>query len=197
MVESLANVLHTTDNDNEDTIIKTENPTSQSTQMLHQMMQQKQQIHIIMSQLQTHLNNPNKNGGHYNNTSGGKKRNKAPFWKKRYWWTHGACNHQGSNCRTKSEDHIDNVTLNKQLNGRNCNFRHIDKNNNAWRCGIDSRGIDKYKNKPLSLPINFTSVVPPIMKTVLAKANSGSPQHYLRNEDKGVLIHMKPATNHF
>ena len=37
-----------------------------------------------MAHMQTQLNNTNKNGGNYNNTSGGKKSNKAPFWKKRY-----------------------------------------------------------------------------------------------------------------
>ena len=77
-----------------------------------------QQMQTQMAQLQTKLNNDNKNGGNDNNTSVGNNINRVPFWRQFYWWYHGACNHQGSYCHAKSEDHKDNVTLNKQLNGR-------------------------------------------------------------------------------
>ena len=47
--------------------------------------------------------------------------------------------------------------------------------------------IDKDKNNSSYLPINFPSVVPPIMKNILAKADSGSLLHYFKNDNKCVL----------
>ena len=44
VVEGLTNVLNPTEDDNEDTIIKMANKTSQSTHMLPQLMQKVQQI---------------------------------------------------------------------------------------------------------------------------------------------------------
>ena len=54
---------------------------------------------------------------------------------------------------------------------------------------------DKDKNKSSYLTINFKSVVSPIMKTILAKADSGALSNCLKNEDKDIVINMKPATN--
>ena len=55
--------------------------------------------------------------------------------------------------------------------------------------------IDKDKNKSSYLQITFPSVVPPIMKNSLAKLGSIASQHYFKNEDRSVLINMKPAMN--
>ena len=112
MLEGIANVLHPKDNDNEDTQIQMVNPTSQPTLMLPQLMQQIQQMQILMEQMKTQLNNSNKNGGSDNSTSGGNNINKVPFWRQLYFWTHGACNHQGIRFRSKAEGQKYNATLN-------------------------------------------------------------------------------------
>ena len=62
VVEGISNVLHSTDNDNEDNIIKMENETIQSTQMLPQLMQQMKQRKTLIAHIQTKLSNTNKNG---------------------------------------------------------------------------------------------------------------------------------------
>ena len=51
--------MHPTYNDNEDTPIQTANETSQSTQMLPQLMQKMKQIQTLMAQMQTQLHNTN------------------------------------------------------------------------------------------------------------------------------------------
>ena len=73
VVEVLANDLHQIDNDTENTLIQMANVTSQSTQILPQILQQMQQMKMLMAQMQTRLNN----GGSANSTGGG---NKVPFW---------------------------------------------------------------------------------------------------------------------
>ena len=45
------------------------------------------------------------------------------------------------------------------------------------------------------MPINFPSVVPTIIKNTLAKSDSRSLRHYFKNDGKGVLRGIKPATN--
>ena len=104
-----------------------------------------QQMQTQMAQLQTKLNNDNKNGGNNNNTSVGNKNNNVPFWRQLYFWTQGACNHQGSHCCSKVEGHKDNSTFNTQLKWRYHICYPRDKNNNSWRCGKDSELIDKDK----------------------------------------------------
>ena len=84
-----------------------------------------------MVHMQTQLNNTNKNDGNDNNTSGGNKSNKVPFWKQFYCYTHVASNNQGGSCISKSERHKDNVAFNKQLNGSDLNCHHRNENNNA------------------------------------------------------------------
>ena len=59
----------------------------------------------------------------------------------------------------------------------------------------DSDLIEKDKNKYSSLTINFIYISPPIMITILAKADSVSLRHHFKNEDKGVLLNMKSTMN--
>ena len=58
-----------------------------------------------MAQMQTQLNNTNKNGGNDNNNNDGNKSNEVPFWRQFYCWTHDAYNFQGSYCCAKAEFH--------------------------------------------------------------------------------------------
>ena len=102
---------------------------------------------------------------------------------------------QEISCRSEAEGHKNNATLNKQLNRSDHNWYHNDNNNKAWRCGTYSEGMDKDKNKSSSSPITFTYVVPPIIKTILAKSDSGASQNYFKNEYKVILINTKLATN--
>ena len=55
--------------------------------------------------------------------------------------------------------------------------------------------IDADKNNYSYLPIAFPSVVPPILKTIIAKLDIGSSQDYFKNYGKGISIDIKPATN--
>ena len=154
-----------------------ENSTIQSTQILPQLLHQLQQINTLMAHMQTQLNNTNKNGGNDSNNWGGNKSNKIQFWWKLYCWTNGSWNCQGGFCRAKAEGHKYNATFNKQLNKINRNCHHCDQNNNIWRCGTDSEVVDKDKNKSSYLPITLSSVVLPIMNTILAKSDSGESQN--------------------
>ena len=148
-----------------------------------------------MAHMQTQLNNTNKNGGNYNNTSGGNKSNSVSFWRQFYCWTYGACNQQGSCCLSKAEGHKENSTINKKINRSDQNFHHCDKNNNSWRCGTYNEVIKKDKNKSPSLPIIFSYVAQPIIKTIPANEDSGALRNYFKNEYKNVLIDIKPLMN--
>ena len=55
--------------------------------------------------------------------------------------------------------------------------------------------IYKDKNKSSCVPITLPCVVPPIMETIIAKSDGGALRYYFENEDKGVLINMKPVMN--
>ena len=79
VVEGIANVLQPNENNKKDNPIKMVNTTSQSTQIVPQLMQQIHQMQTLMSQIQNQLKNTNKNDGNYNNTSGGNKSIKLPF----------------------------------------------------------------------------------------------------------------------
>ena len=72
------------------------------------------------------------------------------------------------------------MAFNKQLNGSYRNCYHSDKNKNSWQCGKDNELIDKDKNEALSLPITFPSVLPSLMKNILAKADSGALRYYFK-----------------
>ena len=102
MVEVLINVLQSKHKDNEHNIIQMANVTSQSTQILTQLLQKMQKMQTFRVHTQTQLNNTNKNGGNDNNTSDVNKSEKVQFLIQLYFWNHGACNHQGGCCRAKS-----------------------------------------------------------------------------------------------
>ena len=78
MVEVLTNILQPTDKDNEDTIIQMENSTIHHTKMLPQLLEQMRQMQTLMVQMNTQLNNTNKNCTNDNRTSVGYKSNKVP-----------------------------------------------------------------------------------------------------------------------
>ena len=81
----------------------------------------------LLAQIQTQLNNNNKNGVNDNITSDGNKSNKVLFWIQFYFWTHGACNHKGSRLPSNAEVHKDTATLDKQLNESDHNCHHHKK----------------------------------------------------------------------
>ena len=133
VVEGLSDVLQPAENYTEDTLFQMENATNQSTQMLPQLVQQTQQMKMILAQVQTHFKNNNKNGNNcvnYNSTNGDNNI-RTPFLRLLYYWTHGACNHQGSRCHSKTEGHKDTEKFDSHLNRSNRNVHHHDKKNNA------------------------------------------------------------------
>ena len=130
VVEGLSDVLQPADDDTEDTLFQMANATNQSTQMLPQLVQQMQQMKMILAQVQTHFKNNNKNGNNcvnYNSTNGDNNRG-TPFLRLLYYWTHGACNHQGSPCHF---NHKDTEKFDSHPNRSNRNVHHHDKKNNA------------------------------------------------------------------
>ena len=86
------------------------------------------------------------------------------------------------------------MAYSKKINGSDWNCHLCDKKNNAWQVGTDSEVTDRDKNS-LYLPITSITVFPTIMKTILEKSDSGASRHYLKNEEKGILINMEPSTN--
>lgn len=63
-------------------------------------------------------NNGNNNGKNKGKNAGKGKKDKNRL----YCWTHGACNHKGSDCNNKSEGHKDEATVHNMMNGstKNC-----------------------------------------------------------------------------
>ena len=99
----------------------------------------------------------------------------------KYCWTHGACTHNGADCKTKAQNHIDMATFKNRRGGSN-------KGCKEWRCGTEVK--NKNINSEKLLVSNLTSVVPPqqtnqsiAASTTIAKADSGASKHYFKEKD--------------
>ena len=74
VVEGISNVLQPKENDTEYILFQMDNTTSQSTQILSQLVHKMKQIQTLMAHINTKLNSNNKKGGNYNNTGDDKKK---------------------------------------------------------------------------------------------------------------------------
>ena len=124
VVQGIANFLQKTDDDSEETLLQISNETSQSTQILPQMVQKTKQMKTPMIQIQIQLNNNNNSGENDNSNGGGKT---VPFWRKFYCCTCVAYNHKCIHCCYTTEGHKDTVTLDQHLNRNDCNCHHFER----------------------------------------------------------------------
>ena len=99
------------------------------------MMEQMQSLMSTISTLQTQVNNNSQTHGRYDGEiaqrggcegRGGRHNGRGrgrsgEQLTRQYSWSHGNCFHNGTECETKTEGHIDGATYNNRQNGSDHN----------------------------------------------------------------------------
>ena len=93
-----------------------------------------QQLVLTVKALQTKIDNKDSDIGSNKNGSGKGKKNTSTD--RLYCWTHGACAHNGKDCKHYKDGHQVDTTFQDMNNGSTKNCYWIKPSTTAWRCGI-------------------------------------------------------------
>ena len=112
----------------------------------------------------------------------------------KYCWTHGWCNHFGRDCRSKAEDHRDEVTIENRMGGSTRNIHP------EWLIERKIVAVDNdnhSNNHIIKSTSRHTYVAHKTKKSVhaVAKADTGASKHYFAPRGKRTLLHIKKLTS--
>ena len=104
---------------------------------------------------------------------------------KNYFWTHGRCSHDSSDCQSKAPNHKNEATMQNKMGGSTYGC--------LWRCGA-IYVVSKNKCKNVQHKLLSIVALPHHNSLTVLKADSGATGHYLRENEKSILTNLHHVT---